>query len=109
MADEYSKMRWRSASMPGRRSTLSLSFSVCCLLLYYYCKLLLVVLFIVVVVFGGGGDIHSSSSRRYNKKMNESSIVSPFNFTLFISQWRENERYRYHVHSTIPRSLHEVR
>ena len=63
----------------------------------------------VVVVFGGGGDIHSSSSRRYNKKMNESSIVSPFNFTLFISQWRENERYRYHVHSTIPRSLHEVR
>ena len=64
---------------------------------------------VVVVVFGGGGDIHSSSSRRYNKKMNESSIVSPFNFTLFISQWRENERYRYHVHSTIPRSLHEVR
>ena len=103
MADEYSKMRWRSASMPGRRSTLSLSFSV----LYVVCSIIAGV--VVVVVFGGGGDIHSSSSRRYNKKMNESSIVSPFNFTLFISQWRENERYRYHVHSTIPRSLHEVR
>ena len=102
MADEYSKMRWRSASMPGRRSTLSLSFSV-----HVVCSIIAGV--VVVVVFGGGGDIHSSSSRRYNKKMNESSIVSPFNFTLFISQWRENERYRYHVHSTIPRSLHEVR
>ena len=82
----------------------SLSVILCVLL-----SALLLLVLCVVVVFGGGGDIHSSSSRRYNKKMNESSIVSPFNFTLFISQWRENERYRYHVHSTIPRSLHEVR